>query len=692
MSRPLIDRYSEGGGLELRNVYRFGVFTLIIAVGVTVLLYRMAYLQLCDPTKSNLGLLTCSQGSTTTYVQAAAPGTLTQQIAPSRGLIYDSKHQLLVQNVTTYTVLITPADLVMGDDTFAEVERTVALRLAAVLNTDPVDIQAKVDAATGSMYTPVKIQENVDVSLARFIEENADALPGVTIEAVSKRQYLDPDLFSQIIGYNGQITESQYSQLQSLGYQKDAIVGQGGLENSYETTLRGTPGTQTLALDSAGKPIPGLVNKGSDPIPGASLTLTIDTKEQQYAMNALQWGLGNAKAKSGVIIVENPQNGEILAMVSWPSYNDQKFANGINETDFQALLTDPNQPLLNKAIGSQYPEGSTYKLVTGTAGLQDQPSCTGGEKDQTYDYCNGHFSSSTELTSAPYIIVNGYPYPEWKGFQWYGPLNIYQGVSHSSDTFFYQLSRMVGSDRLAYWAHEYGFGRSTGIDLPGEAIGIVPDNLWKTENVDNLGLYTGEILYAGIGQGFDAGTPLQLLDAYCTLANGGNLWQPHVVKAITPPGGPTIPIQPTLLNKLPASQQTLAIMRQATRDVITSRHTYNLVDMPIMIAGKTGTAEFGVRDKNGNLPYSEWFVGYTPKDIYNGDFSKPDSELAVLAFVYGANSKGNVATEIVKYYMIEHYGLVHPMTQKAILDQSLPFRINTWAGHRTNFATYTGLN
>ncbi len=691
MSRPLLDRYSEDGPVELRNVYRFGVFALAIAVGVLALTARMAHLQLYDP--NGTPLPSTSPTATATYVPSAAPGTLVQQIAPTRGLIYDSKGQPLVKNVTTYTVMITPANLVSGGQKFSEVERTVALRLGAVLNTDPVDIQAKINAATGSMYTPVKIQENVDISLARFLQENADALPGVTVEAVSKRQYLDPALFSQIIGYNGQITEKQYAQLKSLGYAQDAIVGQGGLENSYETTLRGTPGTQTLALDSAGKPIPGLVNRGTDPIPGSSLTLTIDSKEQQYAMQALQWGLSNAKVKSGVIVVENPQNGEILAMVSLPTYDDQKFADGINETDFQALLTDPNQPLLNKAVGSQYPPGSTYKLVAGTAGLQDQPSCSGGEKDQTYNYCTtGRFTPSTTLTSAPFITVNGYPYPEWKGFEGYGPMNIYQGLAHSSDTFFYQLARMVGSDRLAYWAHEYGFGRPTGIDLPGEAIGIVPDNLWKIENVDNFGMYTGEILYAGIGQGFDAATPLQLLDAYCALANGGNLWQPHVVKAITPAGGKPIPVQPTLLNKLPASAQTLAIMRQATRQVVVSRHTQNLVDLPIMIAGKTGTAEFGVRDKNGNLPYSEWFVGYTPKDAYNGDFSKPDSELAVVAFVHGANSLGNVATEIVKYYMIEHYGLVKRLDNKSITDQKLPFHINLWAGRKTNFATYSGLN
>jgi penicillin-binding protein 2 len=598
-------------------------------------------------------------------------------------LIYDAASKQLVKNVVTYTVFVTPADLPLDQ------EPVVATRLGAVLNADPVDIEGKIDSATGSMYTPVKVADNVDIASARFIDENSDALPGVTVSAVSKRQYLDPALFSQIIGYTGQITEQQYAQWTAEGYSysKQDVVGQAGIENSYESILRGTPGTQTVALDAAGKPIPGLVNKGTDPVPGSSLTLTIDSKEQKYAETALQWGLDATHRQSGVIIVENPQNGAILAMVSLPTYNDQLFADGISETDFQKLLTDPNQPLLNKAIGAQYAPGSTYKLVTGTAGLQDQPSCSNAVAG--YSYCNtGTFNASTKLISSPEVIVNGYPYREWQGFAWYGPGDILAGLAHSSDTFFYQLARMVGIDRLAYWAEQYGFGRPTGIDLPGEAIGIVPSDQWKIDTFgENQGMFTGEILQAGIGQGYDASTALQLLDAYCAMANGGNVWQPHVVQSITPPGGKPVPVQPTLLNKLPASAQTLQTMREATRAVVTSRHTYNLVDLPVEVAGKTGTAEFGVKDKNGKLPYSEWFVGYTPGDPYNGDFSKPDSQLAVVAFVYGANSLGNVATEIVKYYMMEHYGIT-----RYPLSQVLPYRINTWAARRTNYYNLGQLN
>jgi penicillin-binding protein 2 len=197
-------------------------------------------------------------------------------------------------------------------------------------------------------------------------------------------------------------------------------------------------------------------------------------------------------------------------------------------------------------------------------------------------------------------------------------------------------------------------------------------------------MYEGEIAQAGIGQGYDATTPLQLLDAYCALANGGNLWQPQIVDSITNGStGSVTDIQPVLLNKLPASQQTLETMRLATRAVVTSRHTYDLVDLPIKVAGKTGTAEFGNPDANGVLPYHEWFVGYVPGDPYNGDFTKPDSQLAVVAFIYGADTWGNVATEVVKLYLMLHFHMIDVPAQA--LNPRMPGYIPSWVYRTTNF-------
>jgi penicillin-binding protein 2 len=631
---------------EFKNIYRFGMFVLMLAVAVATLAARMFYLQVVQPQPA-------------AQISADTQATKLVSIPAPRGIIYDDTSKPLVENVVDFSVTVTPIDLPRGQ------EQTVAQRLGSILNLDPVYIETLIDSTTGSLYVPVKVADGVSAQTAGFIAENGDALPGVKIAQSQKREYLAGDLFADVLGYEGRITQTQYDHLKTQGYSPDDIVGQAGLENYYERQLRGTPGNETVALDAAGEPIPQLVNKGLDPISGDSLTLNLDTHEQQIAAEALAWGVKAAKVTQGAIIVENPQNGKILAMVSLPSYNDQLFADGISASDFQSLLTDPAQPLVNKAVGAQFAPGSTFKLVTGTAGLSD-----------------GSINTTQTLTSQPFIQIGEFKYWEWNRQGW-GPLNIYQGFSYSSDTFFYQLATKVGLQDLTYWADQYGFGKPTGVDLPETATGIVPTDAWK-QSTQNYPMYTGEIMQAGIGQGYDSVTPLQLLNAYTAMANGGYLWQPQIVKSITDGRtGKTTDVQPVLMNKLPASAATLQVMREASRLVVTSRHTINLTDVPLMIAGKTGTAEFGVPDKRGRLPYHEWFVGYTPANPYVDDFSQPDSQLAVICFLYGANTWGNVSTEVVKMYMELHYKVI---TRPGILlSRRTPGYIMAWTYRTTNF-------
>jgi penicillin-binding protein 2 len=636
----------HGTRIESKNVYRFGFFVLAVAIGVTTLSARMLYLQVFKGQETN------PAGDTQPTETVTVPST--------RGLIYDASGALLVRNVIAYAVTVTPSDLPLDR------EQDVAAKLGSILKLDPIYIVTQIDSAPGSLYEPVKIADGIDAKVARFIEENSDVLPGVKIAVISKREYLTKELFAELLGYEGQITRSQLESHindQGQGYSGQDVVGQAGIEAWYEKELRGVYGTQKVALDAAGKPIPGLAGPTEGEQAGSSLTLNIDTKEQKLASEALTWGMREAGIQQGTIIVENPQNGKILAMVSLPSYNDQLFADGISETDFQKLLADKNQPLLNKAL-AQYAPGSAYKLVTATAGLSGVPSRFGAAGVAPIPAQPPAITTSDTLLSQPYIAIGAYKFWEWNKIGW-GPLNIVQGISYSSDTFFYQLSQLLGGkdkdanvaiDNLAYWARQYGFGAVTGVDLPGEAEGIVPDTAWKEKNKGEI-VYPGEVLLAGIGQGFDATTPLQVLNAYCALANGGNLWTPQIVQSVTPPNGTPEEVQPQLIRRLQISPQNLATLRQGMREVVTTRHTGNLTDLPIKIAGKTGTAEFGVPDRAGNLPYHEWFVGWVPANERVDDFSKSDSQLAVIAFVYGANTRGNVATEIVKYYLWKHFNL-----------------------------------
>jgi len=601
---------------QLVRFLAFGIIALVAVVGLTA---RMVYLQLVNGQ---------------TYQQAATTNSTFQQEIPStRGLIYDRTGQPLVENLPSYTVEIRPSDLPFSQ------RPLVIAQLASLLKMDPADISAAIDGNPGSTFDLVRIAQGVPVATANLIAEEHLDLPGVEVSVDALRFYTQGPLLSDVLGYTGPIDAATLKQLKSIGYLPDDLIGRAGVEEQYESQLRGTYGMETIQRDATGRQIQ-VLSTDSQPVAGDSLTLTIDTKTQRQAQTAVDWAMKTAKLKSAVLIVMNPQTGEILAMVSSPTYDDNEFARGITNTQFQALLTNPSKPLINHAIGMQFPEGSTYKLVTGTGALADKKLTT-----------------TTLVQTHPFIQIGKDRFWDWnkRGF---GALNILGGFADSSDTFFYQVAQMLGIQRLAYWAHQYGFGNVTGIDLPGEAPGIVPDEQWK-QNTFGQAILPGELVQAGIGQGFDTSTPLQILNAYAALANGGTLYQPQVVRQITAPDGSIVrPFKPIVIRKIAAPANVFTTMRIAARKVVTSRHTYNLTDEPFVIAGKTGTAEFGVRDAQGRLPFHNWFVGFLPA---HGDVSKPDSQLAVVGFNEDANTVGNSATEMVKYFLQLHLNIHHDL-------------------------------
>ena len=579
-----------------------------------------------------LGYLQITNGRTYATM-AEANRSVTVAIPSSRGLIYDRKGRLLVANVASYAVRITPADLPWGQ------RDAVAAQLGALLSMPPSDILATVDSATGSQFDPVKVKQDVPKVTADVISESASQLPGVSVAIETRREYTTGTLMSHILGYTGQIDPATYARLRASGYLPDDSIGLAGLEASFESVLRGTYGQQVIERDATGKDLQVL--KTTPAVQGASLTLTIDTTVQKEALRALQWGMKAAHLKRGVFIAMNPQTGEILAMVSLPTYDDNLFAKGISQADFQKLATDKTQPLIDNSVQSQFAPGSTFKLVTGSGGLQDKK-----------------LTATSRIRTAAYITIAGTKFWDWNHQGW-GMCNISCGFGNSSDTFFYQVATMLGSERLSYYAHAFGFGQPTGIDLPGEASGIIPSNQWKVSTFGQP-MFAGETAQAGIGQGYVAVTPIQLINAYTALANGGKLYRPQIVETVTGPDGQVIqPFKPDLIRQVPVSAANLRTMRLAARASVTIRHTYNLVDMPIKVAGKSGTAEFGIRDKLGRLPYHSWFVGWVNKDPTSADFTKSDSQLMFLAFAYSANTIGNAATEIAKDFLQIHYHIRH---------------------------------
>ena len=545
----------------VRSLSRFLTFTLIAVIGVTGLTARLFYLQMVDGGR----LATLSTRNRTVLEAIQAP----------RGVIYDRAGRALVSNVPTFVVKLRPADLPLAQ------RPVVVQRLSALLRMPAADINASIDGNPGSTFDLVRIASDVDEQTARLISEAGSDLPGVEVVIEARRQYTDGPLMSQILGYTGPVSGDQLAELKSAGYLPDDLIGKAGVESVYETQLRGVYGSQNVERDASGRQTQ-VLQTVSDPQPGDSLTLTIDTKDQRDAQKALQWAMKTVGMKRGVVIAMNPQTGEIRALVSLPTYDNNEFARGISNADYAKLLNNPDKPLTNHAIQEHFPPGSTYKLVAGTGVLADKK-----------------ITPKTKVRTRAFLTLGSTRFYDWnhRGF---GACDIYCGFGHSSDTFFFQMAGKLGIDRLGYWAKQYGFGAPTGIDLPGEVPGIVPTNAWK-QDVFGAPIFPGETYQAGIGQGYDVVTPIQLINAYAALANGGTVYQPQIVHDIVGPDGTVVrPFQKKILHKMKVPANVLMVMRNAARNTVLVRHTYNLVDLPIKVAGKSGTAEFGTTGREGS--------------------------------------------------------------------------------------------
>ena len=633
----MVTEYLDRRVEPARRLSRFLVFALAAIMALSALTARLFYLQITNGVEYS--------------ALAEQNRTALQSVPAPRGLIFDRKGRPLVTNTAMYSVKVRAADI--PEDRRDE----VVARLGALLDTDVTEINTAIDANPGSRFDLVRVAENVNESTAGIIAESRSELPGVEVVVEAVRQYPEGPLVSQVLGYTGPISPEQYEDMREDGYLRDDWIGKAGVEATYEADLRGVYGIESVARNASGRR-GDVLQTVRNVRPGNSLTLTIDIREQKLAERALKWAMKSVGMTRGVVIVMNPQTGEVLALVSLPTYDNNAFARGISNADYGKLLKNKDKPLTNHAVQAHYPPGSTYKIVTGTGVL--------AEKEIT---------PSTQVMTRPFLTLGGTRFYEWNRQGW-GACNIFCGFGHSSDTFFFQMAGKLGADRLAKYAHQYGFGKPTGIDLPNEVSGIVPSNKWKQ---DTLGapMFGGEVYQAGIGQGYDVVTPIQMINAYAALANGGKLYKPQVVREIVGPDGEVVrPFKKKLIHKMDVPKSVLTTMRKAARTVVTIRHTYNLVDMPIRIAGKSGTAEFGVRDSKGRLPYSQWFIGFVPKDPRKGSFTKPNSELICLAFAYDSRTVGNVATEIVKYYYMLHYGIKKDYRNHGLLQRGNFYQSN----------------
>lgn len=585
-----------------------------------------------------------------------------------RGVIYDRTGVLLARNVPRFQVSLIPAYL--PEDEGAR--QAILWRLARLLD---IPYQRKVSfgglARTGQVppaglwereeegriyapYVPIVLSQDVPREVAFYLEENHLDFPGVVVEVRGERSYPTGALTAHLVGYTGAIPSDQLEEYQERGYKLDDVIGLTGIEAVYEDLLRGQKGMKYVEVDVAGREV-RTVGDPLPPRPGYNLVLTLDLDLQTYVTRVLSDGMRVAGAEQGVAIVMDPRDGQILSMVSLPSYDNNLFVNGISVADFARLNRDPNRPLVNHAIAGQYPPGSTFKLVTAAAGLE-----TGVIAGYTRLSCpldsgilwlpNKYFPDDPKLAQPFYCWIHVYGIG-------HGPLDVVDALAQSCDIFFYEVAGGYGPDgfvgvgleELARYAHLFGYGEQTGVDLPGELSGLIPTAKWKRVNYGESWT-TGDTYNMGIGQGYVLATPLQVLNAAAAIANGGTLYRPQLLYEVRDSEGRVVKtFEPQVIRQLDFDPETIRLIQQGLVDAV-ERGTAQRAQIPgLRVAGKTGTAEFYdprfPPDEKGNLPTHAWFVAYAPAD---------DPQLAVVVFLYnggeGSVSAVPIAAKILRYY------------------------------------------
>src|SRR5581483_4295496 len=660
---PQFDEEQEE--LEVRPRLFIRLLGFLIVVAFVILSYNLYQIQVV-------------QGSR--YKQAAEENRIREiRIDAPRGVIFDRNGQALVRNEPQFDVSIVPADLPIEKQD--QVLKALSLMVDAPLDTS---IEADTTDALGSLasdvsrtfisptrhpglnelveegrrvdpLTPVLVKSNIPRVIAFTLQERSAEYPGVHVDIEPVRTYPEKDLTAHLIGYLGAISSEAFPDYEKRGYRANDLVGVTGLEAAYEDQLRGHAGTRLAIVDASGNIISSREQDAA--VPGNNVILSLDMNLQKAVENALKRGMAKKNVKQAVAIVMNPNNGEILAMVSLPSYDDNLFARGIKETDFSALNQDNDRPLVNHAITGMYPPGSVFKLASATGALQEGVIDT----RQTI-FCSG-------VMYLPNKFFPDNPKLAQPFYCWYrpghGPLNIVEGIAQSSDIFFYKLdggfsdfTTPLGQSLAAEYMRLFGYGAASGIDLPGEADGLVPDPKWKQRNL-NEQWTTGDTYNMAIGQGFVLSTPLQVLDTTATIANGGTLYRPHLAKAIVNASGTvTNTIEPQIIRKLPVDPANLAVVREGMRASVTHGTSWKVNFADVQVAGKTGTAEFYGPKVRGHLPTHAWFTAFAPYD-------KP--EIALVVFMYGGGEGSEVAAPVAADILRAYFKLPQdaPLVQLA---------------------------
>ncbi len=573
---------------------------------------------------SRLFWLQVVQGSHYNFI--AQGNRLRQEMIPAeRGIIYDRFSTPLVSNIPDFSLYFTPADLPK------DVRRRQQLikSLAIILKQSPVKLKNLFNSVSvsGGQYLPVLITNNLTHEQVISLKVATGSLAGVNLKIEPRRSYLEDSGLSHILGYVGKISQQELSSLTYKNYQANDYLGKAGIELFYEKYLRGQPGYQTVEVDSLGK-VQKVLNR-IEPKIGHDIVLTLDLKLQQKLTHVLSEAVKHDPTATGAAAIAlNPNSGEILALVSLPDYDNNFFSAGILKKAYQNYLNDPRRPLFNRAIAGNYPPGSTFKPLVAVAALEENI-----------------INSQTTFLSTGGLRVGRWFFPDWKAGG-HGITNVIKAIAQSVNTFFYYIGggyhnfTGLGVDRIINYARKFYFGRTLGVDLPGEAKGFLPTREWK-KRVKNEAWYIGDTYHLAIGQGDILVTPLQLASYTATLANGGTLYRPHFLKFIRDKKQifSSNDEKDDILNRQIASEKSIKLVRQGMRATVLNGSARSLQFLPVAAAGKTGTAQIG---KN---KFHAWFTGFAP-------YNNPQIVLTILIENGGEGSTYAVPVfkQIIKWY------------------------------------------
>lgn len=616
-----------------------------------------------------------------------------------RGIIYDRNGYVLARNIPSFNVVITPAGLPADAGAVQEIFRQLSVLIdVPVSNGETTDENVRLFKPcetefglteivyiqdTNAPFKPVQVKCNVDSKTAMIVNEKQSDWQGVSIEVIGVRDYPTGTLTSEIIGFLGPIPASLEGYYREQGFVSGRDkVGYAGVEITLQDLLGGRNGQRTVEVDVAGKEIRDLKDP-IDPIPGDNIKLTIDVRLQNAAKTALIgeidfWNryLNRIKSSNGVVAAINPKTGEILALVSYPTYENNRMARIIPGDYYEQLLNDPYRPLFNHAISAEHPPGSVYKMAQAIGALNERVITPEKELfDPGKITINQIFYENDPGTPRDFVCYEEYGH---------GYVNFLRGVALSCDVYFYKIGggfkeenvSGLGIWRMKDYAQALGYGQLTGIELPGEETGLVPDPTWKRITVGE-NWSTGDTYIASMGQGYVLSTPLQVLVSFAVILNDGKYMQPTIVREIiNPDGSVKKPFQPVLKwditkdalinvydeNAIPTGEKktvepwVIDLNKVAMREVVvdgTATDTFQ--GMTIATGGKTGTAEYCdnmAQEQNlcqpGSWPAHAWYVGYAPYD---------NPEIAVVAFVYNGGEGASVAGPIVRRVLEAYFEL-----------------------------------